>query len=87
MQDSDIDCIPVFEEIIASSMAADIGPLRMAALEKARSLSALQSKYNARQLRPEVQFELEPRVQTAMPFAADFDLKHCVFSLTRSSGL
>jgi len=51
--------VVTFETIFASAIAADVGALRLAALDLGRSFDSLRTKYMSKELRPEVQFELE----------------------------
>lgn len=59
LREGDSYSVSVFEQIMAGAIQLDIGPLRMAALQKAKTFTGLKRRYDAKQLRPEVQFELE----------------------------
>ena len=59
LNQTDAASAETLERLMASAIANDIGPLRMAALEKAKELPALREKYNKRELAPEILFELE----------------------------
>lgn len=51
--------VAAFEKIFAFAIDEDVRPLLMVALEKAKTFDALKTKYDARQLSAQVQFELE----------------------------
>lgn len=50
--------IELFDEALASAIASDLRPVITAALEAAKNNTALRAQYNAKKLRPEVQYEL-----------------------------
>jgi len=52
-------CTDTFEQILAGAIAHDMGAARMAALECAKDFPSVREKYDGKQLRPEVAFELE----------------------------
>jgi len=49
----------LIETVLAEAIAADLGPVRIAAIKAAESSQALRTKYDERALRPEVQMELQ----------------------------
>jgi hypothetical protein len=53
------DEVVVWETIMAYAIANDVGPLRMAALQRAKHWPEVRGKYDERKLRPEILFELE----------------------------
>lgn len=50
--------IELFDEALARAIASDLRPVITAALEAAKDSAAVREKYNAKKLRPEVQYEL-----------------------------
>merc|ERR1711879_939914 len=50
--------VKAFEDILLAAIAADLQPVRHAALEAARCSNAVRDHYHAGKFRPEVQFEL-----------------------------
>eukprot|EP00929_Paragymnodinium_shiwhaense_P115730 TRINITY_DN84784_c0_g1_i1.p1 TRINITY_DN84784_c0_g1~~TRINITY_DN84784_c0_g1_i1.p1 ORF type:complete len:273 (+),score=36.09 TRINITY_DN84784_c0_g1_i1:43-861(+) len=53
--DSNVD---LFDEALGAAIASDLRPVITAAVEAAKSSTALRAKYDAKTLRPEVQYEL-----------------------------
>lgn len=51
--------VPVFEDIAAVAVGMGLGAVRTAAAQVARKSRAVRKRYDARQLRPEVQLELQ----------------------------
>merc|ERR1712130_109376 len=51
--------IDIFEKILAAAIKSDMGAVRMAALEAAKGSTNLRTTYDAKQLQPEVAYELE----------------------------
>lgn len=50
--------VELFDEALANAIASDLRPVITAALEAAKDHAALRAQYNAKKLRPEVQYEL-----------------------------
>jgi hypothetical protein len=48
------DDVATFEQVLVVAIGADIGPLRMAALETAKEFAKLREEYNNNRLKPEV---------------------------------
>ncbi|CAK0899758.1 unnamed protein product [Prorocentrum cordatum] len=64
--------VNVYQDIFAAAIQMDLGAVRVAAIDVARSSSAVRQHYDSQRLRPEVQFELRglwppPRSSQAAP--------------------